>query len=140
MSTTIRRRSQYSCGTQLITKQSHKQECDINYILTQFKKTGIITHISNQTPVYDDLPDQFDYQSSLNLLQAAGDSFSALPSVVRRYFDNDPALLLAALHNPEMRSKLEELGILKGPDNPRPAGNPVNRDPVVDPGHEPKLP
>jgi len=135
-----RRRVSYSCGDQLVTKQSHKQECDINFILTQFKKTGIITHISKQQPVYGDLPDQIDFQQSLNLINAASDAFDALPSVVRRYFANDPGNLLAALHDPAQANKLQELGILKGPATPQPPGNPENRNPSVPTGGEPTLP
>ena len=58
-----------------MTKQSHKDECDINRILSQYKKTGIITHINNNQHMYTDLPSDVDYQSSLNTILSAQDSF-----------------------------------------------------------------
>lgn len=120
-----RKRVQFDCGTELITKQSFKDECDINNILSQFKRTGIIQHITQHQPQYQDLPDELDYQTSLNLMMTASNAFSTLPSVVRAYFDNDPARLLRALHDPDMRDKLTELGVLRAPDLPQPPGNPV---------------
>lgn len=124
-----RRRVSVDCGTHLITKQEFKEESDINYILNQYKKTGIINNIMKQQPIYTDLPDELDYQHSMNITMQASDAFQTLPAVVRRYFDNDPLQLVAAVHNPDMRATLEELGVLEGPLNPQPPGNPVNRNP-----------
>lgn len=118
-----RRRVAFTTVGEAVTKQSFKKECDINNILSQFKRTGIITHIQSQQPVYADLPDDMDYQHSLAVLDAADAAFQTLPSVVRRFFDNDPAQLLQALQDPAMRPKLMELGIIKPLDDPRPAGN-----------------
>lgn len=130
------------CGTELITKQEFKDECDINNILTQFKKTGIINHITQSQPLYTDLPDELDYQSSLSITAQASDAFATLPSAVRRFFNNNPAELLAALENPAMRGQLEELNILVGPGNPQPPGNPINNNPSVAPSlaTTPRLP
>lgn len=97
----------------LITKQSPKDECDINKILTQYKKTGIITHISNNQSYFADLPDSLDYQESLQILESAETSFSALPARVRDEFSNDPGLFLAAFGDPTKAERLRELGLLK---------------------------
>lgn len=109
-----------------MTKQSHKDECDINNILTQFKRTGIIQHITQQQPIYTDLPDNIDYQEALHIQQSASEAFATLPSAVRRYFENNPAKLLQALTDPAMTGTLQELGILAKPDDPQPPGNPLN--------------
>lgn len=109
-----------------MTKQSHKEECDINNILTQFKRTGIIQHITQQQPIFTDLPDQMDYQQALHLQEQATEAFASLPSTVRRYFENNPAKLLNALGDPEQTSMLQELGILARPEQPQPPGNPLN--------------
>lgn len=130
-----RRRVHPTIDNQQMTKQSHKAECDINNILSQFKKTGIINHITQQQPTYTDLPDNLDYQNSLHLLQTAEDAFATLPSVVRRYFDNDPGEFLAAFSNPAMEDKLREFGLLDPKPAPQPAGNPDNN--VVDPASNP---
>lgn len=120
-------RVQFSCGSELITKQAMKDECDINNILKQYKRTGIIAHINAQEPVYTDLPDQFDYQQALNTQMQADAAFATLPSVVRAHFGNNPAALLAALNDPSQREKLTELGIIRKPEQPQPPGNPANQ-------------
>lgn len=105
------------CGTQEITKQSHKQECDINFILKQYQRTGILSHINNNSPLYTDLPDNYDYQESLHIIMRAQDSFASLPSKVRDYFENDPSKFLAAFSDASQADKLREFGLL----NPAPA-------------------
>lgn len=109
-----------------MAKQSHKDECDINNIVSSFQRTGIIQHITDQQPIYTDLPDQMDYQQAMHISMQAQEAFSTLPSAVRRYFQNDPTQLLAALHDPDMHPTLQELGVLAKPDQPQPPGNPVN--------------
>jgi len=130
-------------GGPMMTKQSMKNECDINQILSQFKKTGIITHIQSQQPTYTDLPDNTDYQSAMNTILRADSAFASLPSVVRRYFNNDPNALLAAMSDPDMHDKLVELGIYKPAEDPQPPGNPANNpptNPTVPTGGSPQLP
>jgi len=111
---------QLDCGTELITKQSHKAECDINTILKQFSQTGIIDHINKHQAEYIDLPDNLDFQTSLDIINQANDAFASLPSLVRDHYQNDPARFLGALTDPSQRSKLEEYGIFK----PRPPEEP----------------
>lgn len=100
-------------GELSMTKQSHKDECDINKILSQYKKTGLISHISNNQPQFMDLPSDIDYQSSLNIMLRAEDAFAALPSLVRDHFANDPERFLRAFGDASQRPYLEELGLLK---------------------------
>lgn len=110
-----RRRVSIDCGENLITKQAHKDECDIHKILKQYKKTGIITHITQRQALYADLPSSMDYQEAIETMRTAQESFSELPSSVRERFGNDPFNLLAALGDPNMKAELQELGILTAP-------------------------
>lgn len=96
-----------------MTKQAHKDECDINRILKQYSKTGIINHIRQGEPVFADLPDPLDFQEALSVVSSAQAAFSELPALVRARFDNNPAALLEALNDPAMWPELRELGILK---------------------------
>ena len=107
-------------GGELITKQEFKDECDINNILSTYKLTGMINHINNNKPLYTDLPDQTDYQQSLNTILTADTAFQALPSLVRDFFEGDPAKFLAAFSDPDMVPKLREFGLLN-PLPPEPA-------------------
>jgi len=100
-------------GGQLITKQEFKDETDINNILKMYKQTGIIQHINKNQPLYEDLPDQSDYQTSLNIIMDAENTFATLPSKVRDFFGNDPGRFLGAFSDPSMEDKLREFGLLK---------------------------
>lgn len=112
-----------------LTKQSHKNECDINTILKQYSKTGIISHINTQSPQYLELPDALDYQESLNVVAEASIAFDSLPSVVRDHFKNDPLNFLSSFSDPSQRETLEKFGLLK-------ARPPVG-DPPVSPSPAP---
>lgn len=103
------------CGDEQITKQAHKQECDINYIMKQYQRTGILAHINTQQPIYGDLPDTIDYQESLNMIMRADETFASLPAVVRDHFNNDPAAFLAAFTDPDQAEKLQEFGLVEKP-------------------------
>jgi len=100
---------------EMVTKQSHKKECDIHEILKQYQKTGIINHINSREGAFTDLPEALDYQAALELVRDAQEGFSELPSLVRERFNNDPYELLAAIGNPELRPELVELGIINAP-------------------------
>lgn len=98
---------------QVVTKQSHKAECDIHNILRQYQRTGILTHVARARPLFDELPDNLDFQQALHQVMAAEEAFAALPSRVRERFQNDPGQLVMALADPSRRSEMEELGLLK---------------------------
>lgn len=106
-------RVQLDCGTTAVTKQSHKDECDIHNILSQYRRTGIITHIQTKQPLFTDLPSNLDYQTGLNTLISAQNAFAALPSSVREHFRNSPERFLAAFSDPAQADTLRQLGLLK---------------------------
>lgn len=109
-------------GEHSMTEQSHKDACDINNIVRQYQMTGIIEHIQKQTPIYTDLPDTIDFQSSMNLVLEAEQAFATLPSKVRDHYANDPARFLAALGDPKEADRLREWGVLK----PLPSSTPLH--------------
>jgi len=121
-----------------MTKQSFAAECDINNILKQYKKTGIISHINAQAArgTYQDLPDDVDYQSALNLIINAENAFATLPSGVRDRFGNDPAEFMAFMADPKNAEEIVQLGLAtpraqESSPGPDPAPTP---DPVPNPG------
>lgn len=116
-----------NCGTEQVTKQSHKDECDIHNILRQYQRTGIINHITSKQPLFTDLPSNLDYQTALNNMIASQRAFSELPASVRDEYRNDPQRFLAALGDPKQADKLRALGVLKPlptPASPEPADGP----------------
>lgn len=117
------------CGDVLVTKQAHKDECDINRILRQYQRTGIITHVQSARPSYTDLPSDVDFQASMHVLMQAEEAFSNLPARVRAHFDNDPGRFLAAFSDEKQADQLREFGLLK-PLSPSPT---LSSDPAAPP-------
>lgn len=99
-------------GDHTLAIQSAKDECDINNILTQFQKTGVITHGNASPGTYENLPDPIDYQEAMNTVLAANQAFAALPAAVRARFGNDPRALLQAYDDPNEWPELQRLGLL----------------------------
>lgn len=126
-------------GVTEVTKQSHKDECDINRILKQYQKTGLITHVQSARPTYTDLPNDIDFQSAMNTIIKANDVFADLPAKVRAAFDNDPATFLAAFDDPSQAEKLREYGLLN-PLAPEATSAPPAPPPAPTPSPTPKEP
>lgn len=93
-----------------VTKQSHKDECDINKIMARYQRTGVIDHVQKYGPVYADVSSA-DYVSSMNLVKDAETMFAELPSTVRAKFGNDVVEFLDVVTDPERIGELEELGV-----------------------------
>lgn len=96
---------------QTLTHQSFKDECDFNKVMAQWAKTGIITHVNERQPVYGDV-DPVDFQTALNTVIQAEESFMALPAHVRDRFDNDPSRLFEFLADEKNFDAAADLGLL----------------------------
>ncbi len=122
-------------GAESRTKQSFKDECDINTILGKWRKTGFFSHVNLKTPVYADFTNAEDYLSAVNRLKNADAIFAALPARVRARVNNDPAQLIAFAEDPANAQELIDLGLEPTPPNdPEPA--PAQAD-APDPGGKP---
>jgi len=118
------KRVTFDSGTELITKQEFKDECDINTILASYARTGNLTHVTSQQATFQDLPDALDFQEGLNMVLAAQEAFAGLPADIRDRYKNDPAIFLSALEEPSERPYLTEKGVFKSPPPP-PEPSPV---------------
>lgn len=94
-----------------LTKQSFKDECDINNVLKNYERNGVVTHVSNKRPHYGDFTGVEDYQSAMNKIIAVEDAFYQLPAAARKRFDNNPAAFLDFCSNPENIDELRSLGL-----------------------------
>ena len=92
------------------TKQSFKEEVDINTLVKRFGITGQMP-VPSRLPTYDDFTGIDDYQSALNALLDASAAFYDLSANVRRKFDNDPQQFLEYVNNPDNRESLYDLGL-----------------------------
>lgn len=107
-----------------MTKQAHKNECDINYLMDRYERTGLFYDPSepgsNRLPEFGDFSD-FDYLDAMNAVNEANDRFAELPARMRARFENDPAKLLAFLADERNREEALSLGLLQVPEEPAPA-------------------
>jgi len=96
------------------TRQSEKDNCDINKIMERFNRTGKLPAMQSVPPQYGDarIP---DYASSLKIVKEAQDMFMKLDSTARKHFDHDPQKLIAALrdNSPENVKLLVKLNVLE---------------------------
>lgn len=106
------KRVSVSCSGVSRTKQSFKDECDINTILLRYKKTGQLPGLIKSNPQYGDFSDVRSYQDALHTVMFAQEQFSGLSASVRARFDNDPSLFLAFVENPDNRKEMIDLGLV----------------------------
>ena len=102
------------------TEQYHKDSCDVNTILKQYDRTGLLSHVNEMKAHYGDFTEVNEYQVALNTVIHAQDSFDDLPSDIRKKFANDPGLFIEFVTNPSNFDEMVEMGlaILPTPSEP----------------------
>jgi phage internal scaffolding protein len=93
-----------------LTQQQFADEADINTIVNRFLKTGVLP-TPNTFPQYVDFEGVFDYQSAMNLVRAADESFMRMDAKVRSRFNNSPQEFLEFFANPENVEEAIRLGL-----------------------------
>lgn len=115
------------CGKTL-TEQSHKNQCDINRILDDYRRTGLINHAKNNEGRYDDVTG-YDFQKAMETVANVKSMFEGLPAEMRKEFGNDAVRFLDFVQNPANEQKMAKMGILRGNDgidiSGAPSGAPV---------------
>lgn len=93
------------------TEQAHAASTNINKIVQRYKKTGLMP-ISSMQAMYGDFTSFDDYHAAQNQIINANNNFMALPSDIRKRFDNDPGQLLEFLNDEKNRKEAEEMGLI----------------------------
>jgi hypothetical protein len=129
MSIFPRREKDYTDG---MTKQSFKDQCDVNKIVKKAQKTGSLAFAEKYPDqVFGEFPDVDDLLTAHGHIERAGEIFSELPSEVKREFGHSPYEFLRFANDPENVGRLREL--LPAIAEPGPYfPNPVNRGPEPD--------
>lgn len=101
-----------------LTKQSFKDEVDINQIVRRFTKgKGIDPETMNAYPFseknYGDFSDVPDLRVLYERMHDAEESFYKLPSKVRMKFANDPLDFLEFASDPANLAEMRELGLAR---------------------------
>jgi len=99
------------------TKQSFKDECDINTIISRYDTTGVLIDPSlprsRGVPSFGDFDSMPSYVEAQNSLIEAQASFDALPAFLRKRFSNSPSALLAFLDNADNYDEAVKLGLIE---------------------------
>lgn len=108
------KRVQKDCGTVSRTKQSFKDECDVNVVMRRFANNGVIPTLNKAQPRYGDFATVGSFLDAQVAVIKATDDFNALPSAVRSACQNDPAKFLEMCADPERQEELVQLGLKRG--------------------------
>lgn len=121
-----------------MTQSQFKNEADINHLVNRYKNTGSFYDPlrppsgQKRLPMWDDFASVPEYQDAQNIISEAAERFAQLPAQVRKFFDNDPTLLLAFISDPANKEKAVELGLIvpPPPDEVPPGEQVINNNPV----------
>lgn len=120
------KRVQLHCNDEPRTKQSFKDQCDINKIVARFTKdNGVDLSYAKGFPPngnYGDFSDIGDLRTMYERIAIAEESFLQLPAKIRKKFNNQPINFMEFASNEENLEEMYELGL---------ATRPVNTDPVT---------
>lgn len=100
------------CHDESLTRQSDKDACDINFIVNNFLKNNVLTHVNPSSPNYGDFSDYGDLRSSLEKLSNVEEFFSNLPSSIRYKFGNDFVNFYEFASDPSNRDELVSMGLV----------------------------
>jgi len=96
------------------TKQSFKDECDINRIMARYAATGTLDYLTKKEAQFLDVSD-LDFQNAMQIVTESREAFMLLPSALRDRFSNDPAKLLGFLSDPSNLDEAIKLGLVNKP-------------------------
>lgn len=97
------------------TKQKTGQEHDINKLVRQYQKTGILPTMRDEHGLFADVCSIGDYQQCRDRVIAANEAFASLPSNIRARFNQNPAVFMDFMSNIDTDEKIKEavdLGLL----------------------------
>lgn len=100
-----------------MTKQSFKDECDINVIMRRYERTGVLPTPVGVAPQYADCS-AVDFQEAMLQVADAKSLFNQLPARVRERFSNDPARMLEFCEDARNAEEARKLGLLKPEEVP----------------------
>ncbi len=123
---------QMESNEHIFVEQTHAKLVDINSIVRKYKKTGQLPALT-EPGHYGNFHLADDFHDAQNRILLAEDLFMALPSEVRKRFDNDPGEFLEFVNDPENLEEAQELGLLEKPR----AAHLVPPEPVIPPEKAP---
>jgi len=101
----------FDCGDVVRTKQSFRDECDINLIVKRHASDGLLAHLNPRLPKYGDFSASIELRDAMELVTEAQKGFAQIPAEVRAMCNNDPALFLNMVNDPNHIEALAEAGL-----------------------------
>lgn len=99
-----------TCLDVSLAQQHQRDEADINTIVRRFGLTGQLPE-NNRMPTYGDFTDITDYQSALNAVKLADQTFMTLPADLRSRFGNNPEMYIDFCLDANNAEELIKLGL-----------------------------
>ncbi|WNK13433.1 MAG: internal scaffolding protein [Microvirus sp.] len=96
------------------TKQSFKDECDINTILNKFQRTGVLDFVNKRAPHYGDVTG-INFDDAMDRVIKGREFFADLPSSIRDQFDNEPGAFFEFIADPANSEAMAALGLIPQP-------------------------
>lgn len=103
-----------------LTRQSEKDQADINKLMARYEKTGVLPPMREGGVFGLDVSEVPDYREAVDMVRRADEFFMQYPAAVRSEFRNDPAVFLDFVMDPANAKRAEELGIFPKGDTPEP--------------------
>lgn len=104
------------------TQQQFAAQVNVNNIMNSYKKGNPIMHLNRIEGRYADMSQIGDYQSMLDTVIKARETFETLPSKLRNRFQNDPGKLIEFMNDPKNKEEGIKIGLFSKKD---PEVNPV---------------
>lgn len=105
-------------GTDSKTQQQFAEEVDINTIVERFRVTGEMPPAVN-FPQPQEFAETFDFQTAMNVIRQAQESFMELPAKARARFDNNPQKFMEFMNDAENQDEAIKLGLAtRKPEEP----------------------
>lgn len=106
------------CEDPTLTKQAFAEEVDINTIVRRFNLTGQLPE-NVHMPTYADFEDIFDFQTAMNAVRQAEESFNEMPAHIRARFHNNAAEFVDFCSDEDNRPEAEKLGLVQKKSEPK---------------------
>lgn len=94
------------------TKQSFRDEVNVNTIVAKARKTGLLTYVNPRKPFYGDVSGLRSYQESLAIVRQADEMFMRMSGEIRARFSNDPYKMIAFLQDKRNLDEAVRLGMV----------------------------
>lgn len=105
------------------TKQSFKDQTDINLIMGRYLKGGVVDHLATHGGKYGDVS-PLSFHEAMEIVAKSQEMFLDLPSELRKRFSNEPALFLDFVQKVDSEGNLVNLDEMRRLGLARPAPEP----------------